>query len=240
MWAWRSLFPGKGNLSTPVGSGFVFLQFNSGLPVKVLLLCWGPYLVMCIYACYENTKLVSPKIRMILPVLAKLSPIFNALLYAYGNEFYRGGIWQFLTGQAQANKRKTGPLNSKAAQRTAQEISSEEDLQADGPQTRRSVLYWRRTRFQAEDRRGAAIVVRVTVVRAIAVRVTVVRAIAVRVTVVRAIAVRVTVVRAIAVRVTVVRAIAVRVTVVRAIAVRVTVVRAIAVHALSEPMKAGY
>ncbi|XP_036427863.1 retinal G protein coupled receptor b [Colossoma macropomum] len=81
-------------------------KFNTGLPVKTLLLCWGPYVVMCIYACFENTKLVSPKIRMVLPVLAKLSPIFHALLYAYGNEFYRGGIWQFLTGQTQADKRK--------------------------------------------------------------------------------------------------------------------------------------
>lgn len=42
----------------------------------------------------------------VLPVLAKLSPISNACLYAYGNEFYRGGIWEFLTGQRQAEKKK--------------------------------------------------------------------------------------------------------------------------------------
>lgn len=34
-----------------------------------------------------------------LPVVAKTNPIFNALLYSFGNEFYRGGVWHFLTGQ---------------------------------------------------------------------------------------------------------------------------------------------
>lgn len=33
------------------------------------------------------------------PILAKTSPIFNAFLYALGNENYRGGIWQLLTGE---------------------------------------------------------------------------------------------------------------------------------------------
>ncbi|KAK2866755.1 hypothetical protein Q7C36_002811 [Tachysurus vachellii] len=80
-------------------------KFNTGLPVKMLLLCWGPYAIMCFYACFENTKVLSPKLRMVLPVLAKLSPISNAVLYAYTNEFYRGGIWQFLTGQRQVDKK---------------------------------------------------------------------------------------------------------------------------------------
>lgn len=34
-----------------------------------------------------------------LPVIAKTNPFFNALLYSFGNEFYRGGVWHFLTGQ---------------------------------------------------------------------------------------------------------------------------------------------
>ncbi|KAI5606722.1 retinal G protein coupled receptor b [Silurus asotus] len=42
----------------------------------------------------------------VLPVVAKLSPFSNALLYAYANEFYREGIWQFLTGQKQMEKKK--------------------------------------------------------------------------------------------------------------------------------------
>lgn len=33
-----------------------------------------------------------------LPVIAKTNPIFNALLYTFGNEFYRSGVWHFLTG----------------------------------------------------------------------------------------------------------------------------------------------
>uniref|UniRef100_A0A8B9K127 G-protein coupled receptors family 1 profile domain-containing protein n=1 Tax=Astyanax mexicanus TaxID=7994 RepID=A0A8B9K127_ASTMX len=96
----------QGMTSILAGISFLGAVFNTGLPVKTLLLLWGPYVVMCIYACFENTKLVSPKIRMVLPVLAKLSPLANALLYSYGNEFYRGGIWQFLTGQSQTDKRK--------------------------------------------------------------------------------------------------------------------------------------
>jgi hypothetical protein len=35
----------------------------------------------------------------VLPVLAKTNPIFNALLYSFGNESYRSGVWHFLTGQ---------------------------------------------------------------------------------------------------------------------------------------------
>lgn len=74
-------------------------KFNTSIPLRVLLMCWGPYVAMCMYACVENVKVVSPKLRMVLPVLAKTNPIFNALLYSFGNEFYRGGVWNFLTGQ---------------------------------------------------------------------------------------------------------------------------------------------
>ncbi|MBN3302745.1 retinal G protein coupled receptor a [Amia ocellicauda] len=74
-------------------------KFNTGLPVKTLLMCWGPYSVLCVYAAIENATAVSPKLRMIPAILAKTSPTINAFLYALGNENYRGGIWQFLTGQ---------------------------------------------------------------------------------------------------------------------------------------------
>lgn len=33
------------------------------------------------------------------PILAKTCPTINVFLYALGNENYRGGIWQFLTGE---------------------------------------------------------------------------------------------------------------------------------------------
>ncbi|XP_017289555.1 retinal G protein coupled receptor b [Kryptolebias marmoratus] len=74
-------------------------RFNTSLPLRVMLMCWGPYIIMCVYACFENVKLISPKLRMVLPVIAKTNPFFNALFYSFGNEFYRGGIWHFLTGQ---------------------------------------------------------------------------------------------------------------------------------------------
>ncbi|KAL4641019.1 RPE-retinal G protein-coupled receptor-like [Arapaima gigas] len=74
-------------------------KFNPSTPLKALLFCWGPYAVLCLYASVENATLLSPKIRMVAPILAKTSPTFNAFLYALGNENYRGGIWQFLTGQ---------------------------------------------------------------------------------------------------------------------------------------------
>ncbi|KAJ8250212.1 hypothetical protein COCON_G00221340 [Conger conger] len=74
-------------------------KFNTGTPLKALLFCWGPYAVLSLYATVEDATLVSPKVRMIAPILAKTSPLFNPFLYALGNENYRGGIWRFLTGQ---------------------------------------------------------------------------------------------------------------------------------------------
>ncbi|XP_058044004.1 RPE-retinal G protein-coupled receptor [Ahaetulla prasina] len=75
------------------------LKFNTGLPVKSLVLCWGPYSVLSIYAAVENVALVSPKILMIPALIAKTSPTMNAFIYALGNENYRGGLWRFLTGE---------------------------------------------------------------------------------------------------------------------------------------------
>ncbi|XP_055757669.1 RPE-retinal G protein-coupled receptor-like [Salvelinus fontinalis] len=74
-------------------------RFNTATPLKTFLFCWGPYGVLAFYAAVENANLVSPKIRMLAPILAKTSPTFNVFLYALGNENYRGGIWQFLTGE---------------------------------------------------------------------------------------------------------------------------------------------
>lgn len=74
-------------------------KFNTGLPVKSLVMCWGPYSLLCFYATIENATTISPKIRMLPAILAKTAPAINAFLYGMGNESYRGGIWQFLTGQ---------------------------------------------------------------------------------------------------------------------------------------------
>ncbi|PIO33247.1 hypothetical protein AB205_0212880, partial [Aquarana catesbeiana] len=74
-------------------------QMNSGLPVKSLIICWGPYSLLCFYAIIQDATILSPKLRMMPAVLAKMSPAVNAYVYGLGNENYRGGIWQFLTGQ---------------------------------------------------------------------------------------------------------------------------------------------
>ncbi|KAI1886865.1 hypothetical protein AGOR_G00200190 [Albula goreensis] len=77
-------------------------RLNTAWPLRVLLLCWGPYVLLCMYATVENVRVVSPKFRMVLPVLAKTTPAFHALLYSFGSESYRAGIWQFLSGQKMA------------------------------------------------------------------------------------------------------------------------------------------
>ncbi|XP_016323159.1 RPE-retinal G protein-coupled receptor-like, partial [Sinocyclocheilus anshuiensis] len=74
-------------------------KFNCGTPLKTMLFCWGPYGILAYYAAVKNATLVSPKLRMIAPILAKTSPAFNVFVYSLGNENYRGGIWQLLTGQ---------------------------------------------------------------------------------------------------------------------------------------------
>uniref|UniRef100_A0A671PNT3 RPE-retinal G protein-coupled receptor n=1 Tax=Sinocyclocheilus anshuiensis TaxID=1608454 RepID=A0A671PNT3_9TELE len=77
----------------------LYVQFNCGTPLKTMLFCWGPYGILAYYAAVKNATLVSPKLRMIAPILAKTSPAFNVFVYSLGNENYRGGIWQLLTGQ---------------------------------------------------------------------------------------------------------------------------------------------
>ncbi|NXM73513.1 RGR protein, partial [Serilophus lunatus] len=74
-------------------------KFNTGLPLKTLVICWGPYCLLCSYAAVENVMFIPPKYRMIPALIAKTAPTLDAFVYALGNENYRGGIWQFLTGQ---------------------------------------------------------------------------------------------------------------------------------------------
>uniref|UniRef100_A0A4W3HTL9 RPE-retinal G protein-coupled receptor n=1 Tax=Callorhinchus milii TaxID=7868 RepID=A0A4W3HTL9_CALMI len=81
------------------------VKFNTGLPVKTLIFCWGPYSLLCFYATIENITILSPKLRMIPAVLAKTSPTINAFIYVLGNENYRGGLWSFLTGQKMLPRR---------------------------------------------------------------------------------------------------------------------------------------
>ncbi|KPP74749.1 retinal G protein coupled receptor b-like [Scleropages formosus] len=83
-------------------------KFNTSLPLLTLMFCWGPYILLCLYSTVKDVTVVSPKLRMMLPVLAKSSPAFHSMLYAFGSESYRAGIWQFLTGQ-----RVSGPESNK-------------------------------------------------------------------------------------------------------------------------------
>lgn len=39
-----------------------------------MLMCWGPYVLMCIYACFENVKVVSPKLRMVSNTSVQVPP----------------------------------------------------------------------------------------------------------------------------------------------------------------------
>ncbi|KAG2462837.1 RGR protein, partial [Polypterus senegalus] len=40
------------------------MKFNTGLPLKSLVFCWGPYSIMCLYAVFEDITVFSPKLRM--------------------------------------------------------------------------------------------------------------------------------------------------------------------------------
>ncbi|XP_048843758.1 RPE-retinal G protein-coupled receptor-like [Brienomyrus brachyistius] len=74
-------------------------KFNTNLPLMALMLCWGPYVLLCMFAVVKNVNLLSPKLRMVLALLGKTSPVFHFFLYAFGSESYRAGIWQLLTGE---------------------------------------------------------------------------------------------------------------------------------------------
>lgn len=75
------------------------VKMNTSLPVKSLMICWGPYSLLCFYAIIQDATILSPKLRMMPALLAKMSPAVNAYVYGLGNENYRRGIWQFLTGE---------------------------------------------------------------------------------------------------------------------------------------------
>ncbi|XP_063076938.1 RPE-retinal G protein-coupled receptor-like [Engraulis encrasicolus] len=83
-------------------------KFNTFIPEATLFATWGPYLVLLLYSCVADAKTVSPQFRMVLPVWAKTSTIFNAFIYSYTNKTYKDGIWRLLGGgQKIAEKNKT-------------------------------------------------------------------------------------------------------------------------------------
>ncbi|CAB1311991.1 unnamed protein product [Coregonus sp. 'balchen'] len=68
------------------------------IPMAIFNMAIQTFVVMSSYQSIGQKfkKTGNPRLA---PILAKTSPTFNVFLYALGNENYRGGIWQFLTGE---------------------------------------------------------------------------------------------------------------------------------------------
>ncbi|XP_044621747.1 RPE-retinal G protein-coupled receptor [Equus asinus] len=75
------------------------LQVNTTLPARTLLLCWGPYALLYLYATVADATSISPKLRMVPALVAKTVPTINAVNYALGSEMLHRGIWQCLSPQ---------------------------------------------------------------------------------------------------------------------------------------------
>uniref|UniRef100_G3RAL1 RPE-retinal G protein-coupled receptor n=1 Tax=Gorilla gorilla gorilla TaxID=9595 RepID=G3RAL1_GORGO len=75
------------------------LQVNTTLPARTLLLGWGPYAILYLYAVIADVTSISPKLQMVPALIAKMVPTINAINYALGNEMVCRGIWQCLSPQ---------------------------------------------------------------------------------------------------------------------------------------------
>ncbi|XP_058398621.1 RPE-retinal G protein-coupled receptor isoform X2 [Diceros bicornis minor] len=75
------------------------LQVNTTLPARTLLLCWGPYALLYLYAAIADATALSPKLRMVPALIAKTVPTINAVNYALSSEMLHKGIWQCLSPQ---------------------------------------------------------------------------------------------------------------------------------------------
>ncbi|XP_008584314.1 PREDICTED: RPE-retinal G protein-coupled receptor [Galeopterus variegatus] len=74
-------------------------QVNTTLPVRTLLLGWGPYALLYLYAAFADVTSISPKLQMVPALVAKMVPTIDAINYALGSETVRRGIWQCLSPQ---------------------------------------------------------------------------------------------------------------------------------------------
>ncbi|XP_012503462.1 PREDICTED: RPE-retinal G protein-coupled receptor isoform X1 [Propithecus coquereli] len=75
------------------------LQVNTTLPARTLLLGWGPYALLYLYATVADVTSISPKLQMVPALIAKTVPTINAINYALGSETVCRGIWQCLSPQ---------------------------------------------------------------------------------------------------------------------------------------------
>ncbi|XP_057593045.1 RPE-retinal G protein-coupled receptor isoform X1 [Hippopotamus amphibius kiboko] len=72
---------------------------NTVLPARTLLLGWGPYALLYLYAAIADVTSISPKLQMVPALMAKTVPTVNAINYALGSEMVHRGIWQCLSPQ---------------------------------------------------------------------------------------------------------------------------------------------
>ncbi|XP_061052711.1 RPE-retinal G protein-coupled receptor isoform X1 [Eubalaena glacialis] len=79
---------------------------NTVLPARTLLLGWGPYALLYLYAAIADVTSISPKLQMVPALIAKAVPTVNAINYALGSEMVHRGIWQCLSPQKRERDRE--------------------------------------------------------------------------------------------------------------------------------------
>nr|XP_025140648.1 RPE-retinal G protein-coupled receptor isoform X3 [Bubalus bubalis] len=79
---------------------------NTVLPARTLLLGWGPYALLYLYATIADATSISPKLQMVPALIAKAVPTVNAMNYALGSEMVHRGIWQCLSPQRREHSRE--------------------------------------------------------------------------------------------------------------------------------------
>ncbi|KAL2769885.1 RPE-retinal G protein-coupled receptor isoform 2, partial [Daubentonia madagascariensis] len=79
------------------------LQVNTTLPARTLLLGWGPYALLYLYATVADVTSISPKLQMVPALIAKMVPTINAINYALGSEMVcRGNLAVPFTAEERA------------------------------------------------------------------------------------------------------------------------------------------
>ncbi|XP_073097784.1 RPE-retinal G protein-coupled receptor isoform X1 [Manis javanica] len=73
------------------------LQVNTTLPSRTLLLGWGPYALLYLYAAIADVTSISPRLQMVPALIAKTVPTVNAINYGLGSGMVHRGIWQCLS-----------------------------------------------------------------------------------------------------------------------------------------------
>ncbi|KAM5322299.1 LOW QUALITY PROTEIN: RPE-retinal G protein-coupled receptor [Glossophaga mutica] len=71
-------------------------QVNTTLPARMLLLSWGPYALLYLYAAITDVTLISPKLQVV-PALITMVPTINTVNYALGSDMVHRGIQQCLS-----------------------------------------------------------------------------------------------------------------------------------------------